>query len=186
MKWLSSKEAKHFFGVHSNTLRNWDRLKKIQTRRTAGNHRQYNVTPFTMSKEEDRQDYIYARVSSRKQTADLERQVQFLLSKFPNHKIIRDVGSGINWKRQGLRTLLRLCQQGKVREVVVTYRDRMARLAFELIEFVINSSGGKLVVFNNKKTSNSTEKLSEDLLSIIHVFSCRSYGKRTYSKKKKS
>jgi hypothetical protein len=53
-----------------------------------------------------KENVIYARVSSAKQKADLVRQVDFLRHRFPNHKVVTDVGSGVNFKRKGLLSLL--------------------------------------------------------------------------------
>jgi len=52
--------------------------------------------------------------------------------KFPEHKIITDIGSGLNFRRKGLQTALELASKGRVSEVVVAYRDRLCRFAFEL------------------------------------------------------
>lgn len=41
MVWLTPQQATNHFGVHINTLRNWDKLGKIATQRTPGNHRLY-------------------------------------------------------------------------------------------------------------------------------------------------
>ena len=71
--------------------------------------------------------FVYARVSSPKQKEDLERQKQYLLSQFPNHHLISDIGSGINFKRPGLHSLLERSSRGLVKEVVVAHRDRLCR-----------------------------------------------------------
>nr|WP_293031240.1 recombinase family protein [Moorena sp. SIO3I8] len=47
---------------------------------------------------------MYARVSSRSQKADLEQQVQFLKSRYPEAEIIKDIGSGLNFRRKGLQS----------------------------------------------------------------------------------
>jgi predicted site-specific integrase-resolvase len=126
--------------------------------------------------------YIYARVSSSKQKDDLERQVQSLSAQFPEHRVLRDVGSGINWKRPGLRTLVQACLRGSLREVVVAHRDRLSRLGFDLLEYIIQQSGAELVVVGGGETCGLTseQELGEDLLSIVHVFSSRHYGMRKY------
>jgi hypothetical protein len=62
-------------------------------------------------------NYIYARVSSAKQKADLERQKQLLLNKHPQYELISDIGSRINFKRPGLHSLLELSRRGLVKEV---------------------------------------------------------------------
>jgi predicted site-specific integrase-resolvase len=66
----------------------------------------------------------YCRVSSSKQMDDLERQKAFFRSKFPDHDLVADIGSGINWKRKGFKTLLEQSMQGKISQIVVAHRDR--------------------------------------------------------------
>ena len=46
-----------------------------------------------------KQKIIYARVSSLAQKNDLERQILQLKNKFPNYKLIKDIGSGMNMNR---------------------------------------------------------------------------------------
>jgi predicted site-specific integrase-resolvase len=102
-------------------------------------------------------------------------------AQYPQHKILRDIGSGINWKRPGLRSLVQACLRGTLQEVVVAHRDRLSRLGFELLEFLIEQSGARIVVMGGGEKSTTEQELGEDLLSIIHVFSSRHYGMRKYS-----
>ena len=103
--------------------------------------------------------------------------------KYPNHKLISDIGSGINFKRKGLRTILELSSKGMVSEVVVAYRDRLCRFAFELVEWFLQLHGVKLLVLHENLDSSGQSELAEDLLAIINVFNCRVNGKRKYTKK---
>ena len=72
--------------------------------------------------------------------------------------------------------------QGKIEQLVVSEKDRLTRFGFELIEFVIERNGGKIMVLNKNDNESKTEELVKDILSIIHVFSCRIYGLRKYKK----
>jgi predicted site-specific integrase-resolvase len=63
---------------------------------------------------------------------------------------------------------------------VVAHRDRLCRFGFELVQWICDKSDTKLVVLEQTSLS-PTEELTKDLLSIIHVFSCRLYGLRKYS-----
>jgi predicted site-specific integrase-resolvase len=99
---------------------------------------------------------------------------------YPEHEIVSDIGSGINFKRKGLLSILDSAIKGDIEEIVVTHRDRLCRFGFELIERVITSgSQGKIVVLNQRKTSPQQE-LVDDLVSIITVFSSRLYGLRSH------
>ena len=72
--------------------------------------------------------------------------------------------------------------QDKIDTIYVTYKDRFIRFGFEWFERLCNMHDTKIVVLNNKATSPDQE-LVDDLISIIHVFSCRLYGLRKYKTK---
>lgn len=193
-RWLSAAKARHKLGVCAKTLRSWDAKKLIRTTRSPTGNRIYDVDSVLISRPDQSDKHsghslVYARVSSAKQKSDLERQIQSLSEKFPKHRVVRDIGSGINWRRPGLKTILRYCLEGSLRELVVAHRDRLSRLGFELIEFLVKESGGKLVVLDQGVQGSTGEEfrgeseLGEDLLSIIHVFSSRHYGSRKYKRK---
>ena len=127
----------------------------------------------------------YARVSSTKQKDDLQRQVVYLKEKFPQADVVCDIASGLNFKRKGLNTILVRLLKGDKFTLVVDHRDRLARFGYELIEFLVQQNGGKLMVLNNGSNEPSEEsKLTTDLLSILHHFSCRAYGKRSHQHQK--
>jgi predicted site-specific integrase-resolvase len=132
-----------------------------------------------------KQNFIYARVSTKKQMDDLSRQIEFLRRpEYSEYILIEDIGSGINFKRKGLSTILDSCLQNNIGEIVIAHRDRLCRFGFELIESLVTKAGGKITVLNNTEEKTCEQELTEDLLSIIHVFSCRQMGKRSYSSRK--
>jgi putative resolvase len=126
----------------------------------------------------------YCRVSSGKQRDDLARQVSSMQERFPDYEIVTDIdiGSGLNFKRPGMRALLESHVRGDVQEIVVAHRDRLARFGSELFDLVLQVHGGKLLVLDQQSLSPEDE-LTRDLLSIIHVFSCRLHGLRKYGRK---
>ncbi len=100
-------------------------------------------------------------------------------SRYPEAEVIKDIGSGLNYKRKGFKSLLGRAMRGDKLEIVVAHKDLLARFGFELIEWVIQQIVGKIVVL--KQTNLSPEQeLTNDLFSILHVFSCRMYGLRNY------
>jgi predicted site-specific integrase-resolvase len=112
------------------------------------------------------------------------RQIELFRSQFPNHTIITDIGSGLNFKRKGLQTILDDAIKGNLLEIVVTHKDRLCRFGFEVFERILSTYKGRIVVLNQRTTSPQ-EELVNDLLSIITVFSARLYGLRAHSIKKK-
>ena len=141
-EYVNTKKACLLYQVTANTLRRWDKEGRIDTIRTLSNLRLYSTTMFNdaikhASSSDQKQKICYCRVSSHHQKDDLKRQITFMQSQFPTYTIIQDIGSGINWKRSGLTSILELAMQGKLQEVVVAHRDRLCRFAFELIQWLL-------------------------------------------------
>ncbi len=176
--YLSTKKACEVLGVRPGTLRAWDKAGKIKTIRTPGNTRLYDISSLVTSGCR----IIYARVSSRGQQDELESQIAYLRNRYPNHELIQDIGSGLNFKRKGFNALLERIVSGDVSEVVVTRKDRLCRFGFELIESIAKKFNCQIMVLDNAALSPQSEMV-KDLLSIVHVFSRRMYGLRKYSRK---
>lgn len=177
--YITSKNACEHFGIHANTLRKWADEGKIAHIRSPSGQRLYDVSSVG-KKIDTRTKICYARVSSASQKEDLERQVLFLKQKYPDYEVVTDVGSGLNFKRKGFRRVLESVLSNSVSEIVVAHRDRLCIFGFELVQWICDKSDTKLVVLEQTSLS-PTEELTKDLLSIIHVFSCRLYGLRKYS-----
>ena len=135
----------------------------------------------------DRKVIGYCRVSSNKQRVDLERQIQnmktYLTAQGRPFEIISDIGSGINYKKKGLKELLKLITQNKVDKVVVLYEDRLLRFGYELVEYLASLYNCEIEIIDNTEKSEQQE-LVEDLVQIITVFSCKLQGKRANKAKK--
>lgn len=189
-------EASRISGMHPHTIRKYANENKIKCYKTPSG--QFKINKFNLEalcnydipcKEistNTKCNYIYARVSSKKQLDDLERQIDFIRKNKPEYNtynIISDIASGINFKRKGIETILESCIQRTIGEIVVAHRDRLCRFAFELLKIFIEKSGGKITVLDDEKNKSTEQELSEDLLSIIHIYSCRQMGKRKYKNK---
>jgi predicted site-specific integrase-resolvase len=194
-KYVSPQAITKIYGVTSTTLRNWAESGKIKFIRPNNGRRLYNkedVCMFfeqTKSKSQDqteRQRVLYARVSSPHQADDLTRQIDFLHSKYPSDHLIKDIGSGLNWKRKGFETLLELIFQGNVSEIVVAYKDRLCRFGFELFEWLCQKHHTQIVVLNPvSETEDRTKELAEDLFSIVTVFVAKNNGLRASQNRQK-
>lgn len=181
-KWFTER-----YGTSASTLRSWANQGWVDHIRTRGGKRLYNVdqliermggssgSPNATSK----QSIIYARVSSSKQRGDLERQISELKEAYPNHVVIRDIGSGINFKKPGLRSLLDRVDKGIVEEIVVMYKDRLARFAIDLLEYIFSQKGVRFVVHRRGPGAEGAQQLAEDLMAITTVFVASNNGKRT-------
>ena len=181
MDYVSSREAGRRLGVHANTLRRWANDGRIPTIRTEGGQRRYAVDAY-LGELRPRTTVCYCRVSSVKQKPDLDRQVAYMRERYPDAEIVTDIGSGLNYRRRGLSAILERAHREERLEVVVAYRDRLARFGVELIENLIERSGGRVVVLNQIALSPQ-EELTADLLAILTVFGARVNGLRRYRKK---
>lgn len=125
---------------------------------------------------------LYARVSTKSQKDDLEKQIDYLkqyaCSKGYNFEIISDIGSGINYTKQGLRELICKINNKEISKVVVLYKDRLVRFGFELIEYLCLLNNVELEIVGNTTLSKEQE-LTDDLIQIITVFANRLYGARS-------
>lgn len=190
MPYVKPKIARQELGVNDATLRRWADSGRIKSIRSSiGGNRLYDIQSFESVYEEEqspeKRKIIYCRVSSSKQKEDLERQIKYLKEKYPTHEVIKEIASGINFKRKGLKKILDDSIDGMVSEVVVAHKDRLCRISFEHFKWLFNRLGVNLILDSEEDHSTETE-LANDLMSIVHVFSCRHYGaRRKYTHKEK-
>ena len=163
--YVSTSKAKIHYGVSTDTLRRWSKTDKIDFILTKGNHRRYFIPNSQEEQKQNKENknmspnkFIYARVSSHKQKSDLQHQVQLLTNKFPNHTVIEDIGSGLNFRRKGLKTILDKLFRGNIKEVVVTSKDRLARFGFELIQDIFNRFDARLIIINEDNNHKQFEQ----------------------------
>ena len=183
MPYVKPKIAKETLGVTDDTLRAWGKDGKIKFLIGRGGHRVYDVESFISSGNptppiKEQKKYIYCRVSSNKQKEDLDRQVKYLEEKYPSHTVVKEIASGLNFKRKVLQRILDEVIRGSVKEIVVAHRDRLCRIAWEHFLWLFKHCGTTIVVDSEDAHLSPETELAEDLLSIIHVFSCRHYGQR--------
>lgn len=181
MAYIPLRKAVEFLGLHPNTLRKYADEGKIKSIKNEAGQRLYDVESYQRSAT-GAAIVCYCRVSSAKQRDDLVRQVEFMRQQYPDAEIVKDIGSGLNFKRKGLQALLVRLMRGDKLKIVVACRDRLCRFGFELFQFMVEQNGGEIVVLDQTVHCPETE-LTADLLAILHVFSCRMHSLRSYSKK---
>ena len=184
-------------GVTAQTLRNYDNNNTFKPAVISPKgHRLYtkeqlnefyslktNSIKQLVDDKQQRLNIGYVRVSSRKQKDDLQRQYnlmeQYLLSLGKLFKIIKSIGSGINYNNPALELLISEITLGNVNKVFVLYKDRLVRFGFELIKLIAKQHNVEIEVINEYNNTDE-EELVIDLIQIITVFSSRLNGKRKY------
>lgn len=176
-------------GVSVKTLQRWDNDGKLIANRTPTDRRYYTHKQYLDYVNESKRGkvVIYTRVSSSNQKDDLVNQVNFL-QQYANAKglivdeIIEDLGSGLNYNRKKWNKLIDESINGQVSKIIITHKDRFIRFGYDWFERFLINLGVEIILVNNEKLSPQ-EELVQDLISIIHVFSCRIYGLRKYKTK---
>lgn len=179
-KYVKPNEAANTLGVCLRTLRRWEASGKINTIKTPSGQRRYDIEKFINKESEPeggRATVIYARVSTRPQKAELDRQVERLSALYPGAEIVKEVGGGLNLRRKGLITLLGRVLLHDVAVIVVAHKDRLARFGFDIIEWLCEQFDCKIVVLNQVSLSEHAE-LVQDILAILHSASSRLYSIR--------
>lgn len=177
-------------GVSISTLQRWDRTNVLKSKRTPTNQRYYTdedlnkVLNLEAETKSQRKNVGYCRVSTQGQKQNLENQKEFVSVYSLSHGVIldeiyTDIGSGLNYKRKNWSTLLKQVEANEIDKIYVTYKDRFVRFGFEWFEEFCTSHGAEIIVLNQKQTSPE-EELTEDLLSIIHLFSERNNDLKKY------
>ena len=183
------KDFAELLGVSVKTLQRWDRDGILKANRTPTDRRYYTYDQYLQFKgiqtENDIRDtVIYARVSTRNQKDDLQNQVEFL-KQFCNAKgiivnqCVEDFGSGLNYNRKKWNKLLDEVMANKIKTIVISNKDRFIRFGYDWFEKFCEKFNTKIIIVNNE-TLSPNEELVQDIISILHVFSCRLYGLRKY------
>lgn len=203
---LTVSQTAHLIGVCTKTLYRWEKQGRIIPFRTLGGHRRYTLellkncgvicNSFAPESKKpgnlQKKTILYSRVSSGKQKkqGDLLRQEELLKEYSLEHALsnvlsIKDVGSGLNTHRPGLRKVFSLVKEGKVDCVIVAFKDRLTRFGFEFIEAYFGLFGVPIISIRNSAHSSPQEELVNDLMTLIACFSGKLYGMRSHGRKKK-
>ena len=130
----------------------------------------------------------YARVSSHDQKDDLDRQhaalEAYCATKGWRTQVIRDLSSGMNYRKKGLQELLELILRRRTERLVITHKDRLLRFGAELVFSLCEQQGIEIVIIHQGEQPSFEEELAQDVLEIITVFSARLYGSRSHKSKR--
>jgi len=178
-------------GKSASTIRRWDREGRLIPKRSMGGHRFYNESDVRKALQIDviqieKRTMVYCRVSSRAQLPDLKLQVEAMRMFCLGGGIavdewIEEIGGGLNLKRKKFLNVMQMVENREVSRLIIAHKDRLARFGFDYIEHFCSQHDCKLIVANQEQLSPQQEMV-EDLMAIVHCFSSRLYGLRSYKK----
>ena len=178
-------------GVHKNTVKAWSLNGKLPARRTPSGHRYYTDADvdryFGVERaQEPGRTAVYCRVSSRSQRDDLRSQQQAMEAFCLGAGLavddwLTEIGGGMNFKRPVFRALMERIENRELGLLLVAHKDRLCRFGFDWFAYFAETHGCEIRVVNQPSLSPQAE-LVEDLMAVVHTFSCRLYGLRRYRK----
>lgn len=189
---ISIGEAAEIMGVSVKTMRRYADDNKVPSERSPSGHRKFyrsQLQAVSKTQLSDRITINYARVSSHDQKADLARQAQALEDYSTKHgwsfETIQDLGSGLNYKKKGLKRLIKMILRGEVERLVVNHKDRLLRFGAEIIFYICDEFNTEVVIVNKTKKERDFEaELVTDMIELVTVFSAKLYGSRSHKNRK--
>lgn len=184
---MKSKDVRQLLRVTQRTLTNYVNNGVLHPIKINTHHYEYddNEVYALINKEvKDRVNVTYARVSLQKQKNDLERQNERLYNFAANRGIqlseqLQDIKSGINFnERKAFTKLIKMVTMHKIDKVIVENKDRLVRFGFDLIKEMFKLHGTEIIVMSDVNNKSYEQELTDDLISIIHYYSMKSYSNR--------
>ena len=182
--WYSSKKIRQILQVSSQCLYQMRITGRIKTKQISDKKYLYKLPEKFISNTEPK-IAIYARVSTPKQKKDLDNQINYLRQYIvsngnivDNSLIFSDIASGMNESRKGLNDLITEIISGTVNKVIISNRDRLTRFGYGYLKSLFDRYNCEIIEVNLTEDKSFEQELADDLISIIHHFSMKFYGKR--------
>ena len=184
---MKASEVKNILHVTQKTINSYVKTGKLHPVIINSRHYEYDedeVYNLIGKGKTERLTVIYSRVSSRKQKNDLQTQEERIYNWAINngYKVdmkLQDIKSGMCFtERKDFQKLMSLAATGQLGTLIVENRDRLCRFGFEMIEEMFRKLGAKIIVISNVEDKSYEKELTDDLISIIHDYSMKSYSIR--------
>ena len=186
---MKAKDVRSILGITQQTLYNWTKEGKIKFQKISDHLNIYDdnsVYALIGNKQNKRNKKIisYSRVSTQNQKEQLKEQTQRIYDSCISRGIkldkqLEDIKSGMSEDRPGFQELIRMVVKNEVELVVVENKDRLIRFGYTIIESIFKYFGTNILVLNDTiENKTYDQELTEDLISIIHYFTMKSYSHR--------
>jgi putative resolvase len=187
---MRAKNAMKLLGITRVTLFNYVKNGKIKAVKLPNGYFDYDeASIYKFLRKSSKKSYLYARVSTYKQSNDLLNQIDSLKTYCDDNNILyaniySDISSGLDFNRPQFSILLDEVINNRVDKIYITYKDRLSRHSFNMISEIFSKFGTDIVVINdNKKYKDSNQELFEEIVSLMHCYSTKIYSNRVKKNK---
>jgi predicted site-specific integrase-resolvase len=125
---------------------------------------------------DNKQHFIYCRVSSRSSTGELEKQKTRILELMENapalkedikkYRIINDISTGTTFQRKGLQQIINACMNKTIGNIVVLRKTRISLFGIGFFEQIVNSCGGTIIELETHDSTSGQDILGE-LIGVL-------------------
>ena len=189
---MKAKEVLNVLRITRTTLSKYCKEGKIKYVIMKNGRYDYDETSVYdfLNKDLKRKTVLYARVSTKSQKNDLNNQIELLKNFcFQNgyqiNEVYQDIASGINFEnRNGFFKMLDEIIANKIEKVIITYKDRLSRIGFELFSNLFKKFGCEIIViseFGSEKLDS--KEIFEEIISLLHCYSIKMYSSRRFKNK---
>lgn len=188
-------EVMKLLRISRQTLSNYTKKGLIRTTTLVNGRYDYNTDDVykLLNNDVERKTCIYARISTVKQKKDLENQVDILkqfcfMNGYKINEVYTDVASGISFeKRKDFFKLLDEIIDHRVERVVITYKDRLSRVGFDLFYHLFHKYDCEIIVMSEVGSQKlDREEVFEEIISLLHCYSMKLDSKRIVQKMKEA
>lgn len=183
---MRASEVLKILRISRGTLSKYVKEGKIRTLPSSTSWNEYDDNDiYSLINKGERKTFIYARVSTPKQKNDLENQIESikLYSAAKGYKIsgiYKDIASGISFdKRKDFMEMLEYILKNEVERVIISYKDRLSRVGFDLFKGLFSSFGCSIeVMYDSSDRITDEKEIFEEIISLLHCYSMKMYSKR--------
>ena len=188
---MKANEVLNLLRITRPTLTKYVKEGIIKTEKLPNGRYEYDTESVYafLNKDVKRKTYIYARVSTPKQKPDLDNQIELLkqfcfTNGYTISGIYADIASGISFdKRKDFFKMLDEIIDNKVERVVITYKDRLSRVGFDLFFHLFKKYNCEIVVMSEVGSEKlDSQEIFEEIVSLLHCYSMKLYSKRKFQK----
>jgi predicted site-specific integrase-resolvase len=185
---MKAKEVMKVLNICRTTLYNYTRDGSLKSIKLSNGYYDYDEkSVYDFMKVDERQNVIYARVSTYKQKNDLVTQIGKIQLFCVNDnikidKIYSEISSGIDLDRNEFSKLLDDIFNYKIKNIYISNKDRLTRLSFKTLEAIFTRFNTKVIIINQENNVSNDNEIFEELISLMHIFSTTLYSNRRKNK----